>query len=52
MTSVWKDEGRVRKEEGGEAGANTGEAFKRSHGTLKRCPHIGEDSVLVNVKHE
>lgn len=45
MTNVWKDEGRVRKEEGGEALGNTEKALKRSHGILKRCPHIREDSV-------
>lgn len=52
MTNVWKDESRVRKEEGGQAGGTTGKALKWSHGILKQCPHIREDSVFLNVKHE
>lgn len=53
MTNVWTDGGRVRKEGGGgEAGGNTGKAFKQSYAIPKPRPRIGEDSVLVNMKHE
>lgn len=38
MTNVWKDEGGVRKEEGGEAGGNTGKALKTERRNTRAVP--------------